>query len=156
MIVRVGTANPMKLAATRKAFAKFFKKVKIVGVEVPSSVSPQPISFGEIVRGARERARKAFRDCDYSVGIEAGTFMVGPVSRRPFQITMACVFDGTREALGSGPFFEIPPSMVRKVIVADTGSVAVVTKGKVNRESVTRDAVLMALAPFVSPELYSG
>ena len=31
---------------------------------------------------------------------------------------------------------------------------AVVTKGKVKRESVTRDAIVMALAPFVSPELY--
>ena len=72
MIVRVGTANPMKIAATRKAFAKFFRKVKVVGVEVPSSVSAQPISFGEIVRGARERARRAFADCDYAVGIEAG------------------------------------------------------------------------------------
>jgi len=154
MIVRVGTANPMKIAATRKAFAKFFKKVQVAGVEVPSSVSPQPISFGEIVRGARERAKRAFRDCDYSVGIEAGVFKVGPVWPRPFQITMACVFDGTRESLGSGPFFELPPSMVKKIILADTGSVAVVTKGKVTRESVTREAILMALAPFVSPELY--
>jgi inosine/xanthosine triphosphatase len=155
VIVRVGTANAMKVAATRKAFARFFKKAKIVGVDVPSSVSAQPISFGEIVRGARERARRAFRDCDLSVGIEAGIFRIGPVSPRPFQITMACVFDGTREALGSGPFFEIPPSMVKQIVQADTGSVAVVTKGKVNRESVTRDAVVMALAPFVSPELYS-
>lgn len=155
MIVRVGTANPMKIAATRKAFAKFFKKVKVVGVDVPSAVSSQPISFGEIVRGARERARRAHADCDYAVGIEAGSFKVGPVCPRPFQITMACVFDGTREALGSGPFFELPPSLLQKVIQADTGSVALVTKGKVNRESVTRDAILMALAPFVSPELYS-
>ena len=155
MIVRVGTANAMKVAATRKAFARFFKKAKIVGVDVPSAVSAQPISFGEIVRGARERARRAFRDCDLSVGIEAGIFRVGPASPRPFQITMACVFDGTREALGSGPFFEIPPSMVKQIVQADTGSVAVVTKGKVNRESVTRDAVMMALAPFVSPELYA-
>ncbi len=154
MIVRVGTANPMKIAATRKAFAKFFKKIRIVGVDVPSAVSAQPISFGEIVRGARERARRAFADCDYAVGIEAGTFQVGPVWPRPFQITMACVTDGTREALGSGPFFELPPSMLKKVVQADTGSVAVVTKGKVNRESVTRDAILMALAPFVSRELY--
>ncbi len=145
----------MKVAAVRKAFARFFKKAKVVGVDVPSTVSPQPISFGEIVRGARERARGAFRDCDYSVGIEAGIFKVGPVSPRPFQITMACVFDGKREALGSGPFFEIPPAMVKQIVQADTGSVAVVTKGKVNRESVTRDAVMMALAPFVSPELYS-
>lgn len=156
MIVRVGTANPMKVAAARKAFAKFFRKAKVVGVEVESAVSPQPISFGEIVRGARERARRAFRECDYSVGIEAGTFKVGPVSPRPFQITMACVFDGTREALGSGPFFELPPSMMRNIVAADTGSVAIVTKGKVTRESVTRDAILMALAPFVSRGLYSS
>ena len=155
MIVRVGSASAMKVAATRKAFARFFKKAKVVGVDVPSAVSAQPISFGEIVRGARERARRAFRDCEFSVGIEAGIFRVGAVSPRPFQITMACVFDGTREALGSGPFFEIPPSMVKQVVQADTGSVAVVTKGKVNRESVTRDAVVMALAPFVSPELYA-
>jgi inosine/xanthosine triphosphatase len=154
MIVRVGTANPMKLAATRKAFGTFFKNVKVVGVDVPSSVSAQPISFGEIVRGARERARRAFADCDYAVGIEAGTFKVGPAWPRPFQITMACVCDGAREALGSGPFFELPPSMLKKVVQADTGSVAMVTQGKVDRESVTRDAILMALAPFVSPEMY--
>ena len=154
MIVRVATANPMKIAATRKAFARFFKKVKALGIDVPSAVSPQPLSFGEIVRGARERARRAFRDCDYSVGIEAGVFKVGPVSPRPFQITMACVFDGTREALGAGPFYEVPPSLVRQIVQADTGSVAIVTKGKVTREAVTRDAVLMALAPFISPELY--
>ena len=154
MIVRVGTANPMKIAATRKAFAKFFKSAKVVGVEVPSPVSAQPISFGEIVRGARGRARQAFADCDYAVGIEAGTFKVGAVWPRPFQITMACVFDGTREALGSGPFFELPAAMLKKVVQADTGSVAVVTKGKVNRESVTRDAIIMALAPFVTAELY--
>lgn len=151
MIVRVGTANPMKVAAARKAFGTFFKKVQVAGVEVASGVSPQPISFGEIVQGARARARRAFQDCDYSVGIEAGSFKVG----RTFQITMACVFDGTRDAFGSGPFFEIPASMLKKVVRSDTGSVAIVTKGKVTRESVTRDAILMALAPFVSPELYS-
>ena len=154
MIVRVATSNAMKVDATRKAFAKFFKKIKVVGVEIPSSVSAQPLSFGEIVRGARERARGAFGDCDYAVGIEAGVFRVGPVSPHPFQITMACVFDGTREALGAGPFYELPPSLLREILKADRGSVAVVTKGKVTRAQVTRDAVVMALAPFVSRELY--
>jgi inosine/xanthosine triphosphatase len=154
MIVRVGTANPMKVAATRAAFRRFWTKAKVVGVEVPSTVSPQPVSFGEIARGARERARRAFRECDFAVGIEAGIFKVAPVSPRPFQITLACVFDGTQEALGAGPFYEAAPSLVGKVIRADTGSVAIVTRGKVTREAVTRDAVLMALAPFLSPDLY--
>lgn len=152
MIVRVGSANPMKVAATRKAFASFFKGATVTGVEVPSTVSPQPISFGEIVKGAKARARGAFDGCDYAVGIEAGVFKLG----RLFQITVACVFDGKRESLGAGPFYEVPPSMVKKVVAADTGSVAIVTKGKVTREAVTRDAVRMALAPFVSPELYSS
>jgi len=155
MIVRVGSANPMKLRAARKAFAVFFKGAKVSGVDVPSGVSAQPLSFGEIVKGARERARRAFRDCDYAVGIEAGVFRIAAVSPRPFQITMACVFDGEREALGSGPFYEVPPSLVRNVVSSDTGSVAVVTKGKVTRERVTQEAIVMALAPFVSAGLYS-
>ena len=154
MIVTVATANAMKVEAVKKAFAKFFKKVKVVGVEAESTVSPQPLSFGEIVRGARGRARAAFRDCDYSVGIEAGVFRVAAVAPNPFQITIACVFDGEREALGSGPFYEVPPALVRRIVKADTGSVAVVTKGRVTRGQVTRDAVVMALAPFLSRDLY--
>jgi inosine/xanthosine triphosphatase len=144
----------MKLRAARKAFATFFRNVRVVGVEVSSGVSPQPLSFGEIVRGARGRARRAFADCDYAVGIEAGVFRVASVTPRPFQITMACIFDGTREALGSGPFFEIPKSMVRKIVRSDRGSVALVTKGKVTREAVTAEAIVMALAPFVSADRY--
>lgn len=154
MIVRVGSASPMKLKAARRAFAEYFKGVRMVGVEVPSGVPAQPLSFGQVVRGARNRARAAFSGCDYSVGIEAGVFRVASVAPRPFQITMACVFDGTREALGSGPFFEIPESLVKKVISTDRGSVALVTRGRVTRETVTRDAVLMALAPFVSADRY--
>lgn len=154
MIVRVATANAMKVEAARKAFARYFKKLKVVPVDVPSAVSAQPISFGEIVRGARERARRAFGECDFAVGIEAGVFRVAAAAPCPFQITMACVFDGLREGLGAGPFYEVPPAMVREIVKADTGSVAVVTRGKVTRAQVTRDAVLMALAPFVSPHLY--
>ncbi|HEX7897351.1 MAG TPA: DUF84 family protein [Planctomycetota bacterium] len=154
IVVHVGTASEMKVKAARQAFARFFKKVKVKGVDVSSGVQPQPLSFGEIARGARNRARAAFRDCDYAVGIEAGVFRLAAVSPRPFQITLACVFDGERESLGAGPFFELPEKMVREIVKADTGSVAVVTKGKVKRASVTRDAVLMALAPIVSAKLY--
>lgn len=154
MIVRVGSASPMKVRAARKAFATFYPRVKAVGVDVDSGVSPQPLSFGECVRGARQRARAAFRDCDYAVGIEAGSFRVAGASARPFQITIACVYDGTRDALGSGPFFELPESLLKKVISSDRGSVALVTQGKVTREAVTRDAIVMALAPFVSADLY--
>ncbi len=154
--VRVATANPVKLEATRKAFRAHFSRVEVAAVPVPSTVSPQPLSFGEIVRGARERARRAFGEGDFAVGIEAGIFRVAAASPRPFQITVACITDGAREALGAGPFYEVPERLVREVVKADAGSVAVVTRGRVTREEVTRQAVLMALAPFVSAGLYDG
>jgi inosine/xanthosine triphosphatase len=155
MIVHVGSSNAMKVAAARVAFARFFKRVKVTGVEVPSGVQPQPLSFGEVARGARNRARGAFQeDCDYAVGIEAGVFRLAAVSPRPFQVTLACVFDGEREALGAGPFFELPERLLREIVKNDKGSVSLVTKGKVTRRDVTRDAVMMALAPFVTPKLY--
>ena len=157
MIVRVGTAGALKVAATRRAFARHFRGVRVRGVDIPSGVSPQPLSFGEIARGARNRARGAFAaGCDFAVGIEAGVFRLAALSPRPFQITLACVFDGRREGLGAGPFYEVPERMLREIVKADTGSVAVVTRGKVTREAVTRDAVLMALAPFVAAELYES
>ncbi len=154
MIVRVATSNAMKVEAARKAFGKYWKRPRVLGVEVPSPVSPQPLSFGEIVRGARERARRAYGECDFAVGIEAGIFRVAAVAPHPFQITIACVFDGAREGLGAGPFYQVPRGMARAIVACDSGSVAAVTKGKVTRAQVTRDAVLMALAPFVSAELY--
>jgi inosine/xanthosine triphosphatase len=156
MLVRVGTAGAMKVAAARKAFARYFRGLRVVGVDVPSGVAPQPLSFGEMARGARNRARAAFADCDFAVGIEAGVFRLAALSPRPFQVTLACVTDGRRESLGGGPFYQVPERLVREIVKADTGSVAVVTRGKVTREAVTRDAVLMALAPFVTAELYDG
>lgn len=155
MVVNVGSSNAMKVAAARLAFARYFKRVKVKGVNVPSGVAPQPLSFGEIARGARTRARGAFQGCDYAVGIEAGVFRLAAVSPRPFQVTLACVYDGAREALGAGPFFELPEKMLREIVKADGGSVAIVTRGKVKRRDVTRDAVMMALAPFVSAKLYA-
>jgi inosine/xanthosine triphosphatase len=154
MIVKVGSANRMKVDAVKRAFRRFFPKVRVEGLEVPSGVSPQPVSLGEVVRGARNRARAAFRDCDYAVGIEAGSFRLAALSPDPFQITMACIRHAGGETLGGGPFFELPGKLAHGVVKSDTGSVALVLKGKVTRGGVTRDAVLMALSRLVSPELY--
>ena len=90
----------------------------------------------------------------YSVGIEAGQFQIDVLSKAIFQITVVCITDGKKESMGAGPFFELPRKLAKKVIPSDTGSVARVTRGEVKRSDVTRDAVIMALAPFVSPDLY--
>jgi inosine/xanthosine triphosphatase len=154
VIVRVGSASRMKIGAARAAFRRYWPKARVSGAETPSGVAPQPLSIGEIARGARNRARAAFVGCDFSVGIEAGVFRLAGLSPRPLQITLAIVFDGRREGVGSGPFFELPERLLREIVSADAGSAALVTKGRMSRGEVTRDAVLAALAPFVSAELY--
>ena len=98
----------MKASSTRLAFGRFWKKVRIVGVDVPSGVSVHPDSLEEIGRGARNRARSAWGKGSYSVGIEAGQFQIDVLSKAIFQITLVCITDGKRESMGSGPFFELP------------------------------------------------
>jgi inosine/xanthosine triphosphatase len=62
---------------------------EIVGISVPSGVSNMPMSFDEIVIGAKNRAKAALEslDADYGVGLEGGlddtdfgTFLMGFVA----------------------------------------------------------------------------
>src|SRR5258708_40205244 len=76
MLVAVGSKNPVKVQAVKAAFEKVFpeKKWDVVGIEVESEVSAQPMSDEESVRGARNRAQKALKKmkADFGVGIEGG------------------------------------------------------------------------------------
>ena len=151
MIVHVATGNRMKRAAVRKAFARFFGRVRVVGVAPDPDADPCPDSLPRILRGARARARRGWGECDFSVGIEAGIFRTPGLGARTFMITLACVYDGRTLRIGSGPFFEAPRGRLRKGARPPEGIIAVMTGGRIVRETVTRDAVMMALAPFVKP-----
>lgn len=73
----VASLNPVKIEATRTAFATLLTGVdlSIVGVSTDSGVSDQPVSDTETLHGARNRrgnARQTHADADYWVGIEGG------------------------------------------------------------------------------------
>jgi len=53
--VLVGSRNPVKLEVAEEAFSKYFAEVEIIGLEVRSKVSHQPIAK-EAFEGARNRA----------------------------------------------------------------------------------------------------
>jgi len=59
--VVVGSANPVKLAAVQAGFGAIFRqeRFELRGVEVPSGVSDQPLTDGETLQGARQRAENA-------------------------------------------------------------------------------------------------
>jgi non-canonical (house-cleaning) NTP pyrophosphatase len=52
MKVLVGSRNQVKIEATKKAFEKYFYDIEVVGIEVDSKVSRQPIGI-EMFIGAK-------------------------------------------------------------------------------------------------------
>ncbi|EKD56251.1 MAG: hypothetical protein ACD_58C00247G0002 [uncultured bacterium] len=85
----VGSKNPVKIGAVESAFVKMMGECEIIGVSVSSGVPDMPMSFDEIVTGAKNRAQAAIElvGADYGVGLEGGmddsnlgTFLMGFVA----------------------------------------------------------------------------
>lgn len=95
MLVKVGTANQIKITAVRIALADYFDLTdeKIIGVDVSSYVSNQPRSMAETVCGAVNRALGSFRDgADLGIGIESG-LMDSPLGWMNFSAAVICEKD---------------------------------------------------------------
>ncbi len=130
MLIRIGSLNPVKIAALRELLPEypFLAGAVVAAVDVPSHVSAQPKSLDETVRGAVNRAREAFwagPACDHlghalGVGIESG-LMVVPYSRTGYLDVCACVVYVERmavpeHALGLSSAFECPAEVVRLMV----------------------------------------
>lgn len=84
LVVAAGSTNPTKTGAARDAFARCFAgatQLTVLGFDVPSGVSDQPLTDDETRTGAFNRALGAAaayaaahggRPCDFAVGLEGG------------------------------------------------------------------------------------
>lgn len=179
MIINVGSVNPTKLQAVREVISQYdlFKEAEVIGVKVSSNVSDQPRTIDETVVGARNRAKKAFNSCDYSIGLEAGLFCV-PESIPPLRwmnFTAVVIYDGQHYAVGFSPAFEIPPKMAKFIaqegcemdeavhrmglssnnrVGYGEGLIGILTQGLVTRKDYMKPAIQMALAQLQSRDLY--
>ena len=171
MKVAVGSTNPTKVEGVRLAFESYFKDVKVFPREVDSGVRPQPIG-DEVIEGAINRAKNAYGDCDFSVGVEAGLFPMKGTITGYVDFQVAVVYDGKRHSIGFGPGFEFPPFVVERALKGEEvgmvmseftgirdigkkiGAIHYLTKGKVSRVELTKIAVTMALIPWINGELY--
>ena len=144
-VVRVGTENRAKLGAVRTALAGFANeasRILVQPVGVASGVPEQPIGWGEIVAGARNRARAAWEsgDCALAVGIEDGLVRLnagaagapeagtGDYSEvyhsEVFNVGCAWITDGEREGHGFSSGFAYPagclePAFREQVAIGD-------------------------------------
>lgn len=172
LVVRVGSKNRNKVAAAKKVFSKLFKELKMHPMKVETSVPEQPFDH-ETVKGAKERAVKALeKGGDFGVGIEAGLYW-NPIAKKYFDVQYCAVLDKMGNVtIGHGSGFCYPDEVVAEIEKGATvseameiatgiedigekmGAIGYLTKGKLNRDVLTEQAVLMALVPRIRKELY--
>ena len=174
MKVIVASKNPVKVAATRDAFESLFPEaeVDVVAISVASGVADQPTSDTETRQGAANRAsnaREELPDADFWVGLEGGIEVIDGQ-------LMAFAWMHVRgnngyDSQARTPSLPLPPDV--KALVDEGlelgeandrvfstlnskqggGAFGLLTGGKLTREAVYAQAVLLALTPFAN-ELY--
>lgn len=172
MEIAVGSQNPVKIEAVKRAFTKAFGKCEVIGVSVSSDISDMPMSSEEGIKGARSRAEKAIKKlkADFGVGLEGafeetkeGTFLVGCV---------AIVDRKERWGFSKGESILIPEGIVRRVKqgkelgdVMDEirglkntkqhdGAVGFFTRNLIPRAQAFETATIYALARFLREKMF--
>ena len=169
MKITVGSTNPAKVEAVREILQDYphLKDAEVAGMETDSKVGDQPLSLTAVVTGAMNRAQAAFIESDYSVGIESGLMEV-PFSKSGHMDVCACaIFDGTEYHLGLSSGWEFPNKEINRLILeegldmsqainkvgltddpaigAGQGAIGIVTKGRLDRKTFTKEAIRSAL-----------
>ena len=172
--VIVASNNPVKINATRKAFeAVFDQDLSFHGASIPSDVADQPMSDEETLRGALNRtngARENFPEAAYWVGIEGGVDQLGEE-----MYTFAWIVVQSTDRLGKAKSASIPlaPLVVKRLqngeelgLINDDifgqqdskkigGAAGLLTRNLLSREKIYREAIILALVPFMNEELYT-
>lgn len=163
----------MKIKSTRLAFEAAFpeEEFEIEGVTAESDVRDQPLSDSETFTGARNRARhvKSVGKADYFVGIEGG------VQDRDDDLeafAWTVVLSNGTEGKARTSSFMLPHEVGLLVksgmelghaddkVFNQThskqknGAVGLLTNDIIDRTEYYRQAIILALVPFIKPELY--
>lgn len=169
MKIIVGSKNPVKVGAVKEILKEYshLANAEVVGVDANSDVSKQPTSLDETMRGAIGRAKNAYRDCDYSIGLESGLMTV-PHSKTGYMDVCVCaIYDGTEFNFGLSSAWEFPKKEVlesmlhegldmneamfkheltkKENIGWENGAIGYFTKGRMDRTEYTKQALRTAL-----------
>lgn len=166
--INIGSINKVKVAAVREILQEYplLKYAEIFTREASSEVSDQPKSLDETIRGAMNRAKSAFVECDYSLGLESGLMEV-PNTKAGFMDLCACaIFDGKEFHFGLSSAWEVPEKLTQYMlddgldmtqaaikagitndpkIGSAEGLIGIMTKGRLTRKEYTKEAIRMAL-----------
>lgn len=167
--VMVGSDNPVKVEAVCNVMSKVFPSLEVGCMAVATSIAEQP--FGEQTRqGAVERAKASLGKADFGVGLEAGVF---ELADGLYDVQYCAVVDKRGLiTIGHGSGFRYPPEVARRVregksvgrvfeelygeedVGRREGAIGLLTKGLLDRTSLSEQAVLAAMVPRIRQELY--
>lgn len=171
--VAVGSTNPTKVNAVKWVLEQIFDDVEILGVDVPSGVSEQPLSAGETELGARNRAKAALQatGADWAFGLEGGVHL-DPQGNGWLGGCVA-VNNAQGQSWSSKEFTVILPTFITEKLIKGAelgplmdevtgdkdskrklGAIGYLSKGIIPREESWRQGVVRALIPFLNSELY--
>lgn len=168
MKIKVGSTNKIKIEAVEEILEDYphLKDAEISSVETDSAVSDQPKSLEETVRGAVNRAKGAFKDCKYSIGLESGLMEVPNCSKTGYMDVCVCaIYDGSESHLGLSSAWEVPKNVMCHIndghnmteasvkagltqnekLGAAEGLIGIMTKGRLTRKDYTKEALRTAL-----------
>ena len=174
----VGSTNQVKVQALEETLQLYpcMHPYKIHAHEVASQVSDQPLSLEETVQGAINRAKSSFKDCDFSVGIESGLLKVPYTVTGYMCITVCVIYDGQQCHVGLSSAFECPPKITSLMVDkgldmnqafyqigltkdqklgSSVGAISILTDGRIDRISRTKEAIVMALIKLERQDLFS-
>ena len=170
----VGSKNPVKISAAQTAICDVLslKEVECVGIIAPSSVAEQPMTSEETKLGAVNRIQycQQHTRADFYVAIEGGVdqFEYGPAT-----FAFVAIANQKHMSIGRSCNLPLPPVIYQALkngeelgdvmdrlfntdnVKQKQGAIGLLTHGLATRESVYRQAVILAMAPFVHPDLYS-
>jgi inosine/xanthosine triphosphatase len=181
MIIAVGSTNQVKIQAVVEVIQDYpeLAAAKVMAFSVSSDVSDQPLTFEEIIRGAKNRAKNAYaacNECSYSFGIESGLFEAVGTQTGYLEACICAIYTGENFHVGLSCGFEIPPKILDLVIDkkmdlstacytsqvtsnpklgAAEGLVGILSKGRITRKEYTKQCVITALAQVDHAEWYA-
>ncbi len=167
--INIGSKNQQKMRAVSEILREYphLANAEVQAIEAASDVSDQPKTLEETVRGATNRAKNCWNDCDYSIGLESGLMHV-PGSKSGYMDVCACaIYDGKEFHLGLSSAWEFPKKSVMDLILKEgldmnqavtkagmtknqqigsaEGAIGILTKGRMDRKEYTKQALRTAL-----------
>ena len=167
-IIKVASANPAKINAVASAFAELFpaESLDVQGIAVPSGVADQPMSSDETLLGAMNRVAELARfEADFRVAIEAGldgdftfAWMVIEHQGKMGKARSASLMlppEALSQLKQGKELGDVMDAMFKQNNVKQKGgAIALLTQNKLSRSSVYHQALILAMIPFLNPQLF--